>query len=89
MNSLENFFVVKKFIEVEKLKKKVSRWEKEEFKKEVKKDFFKLLKSGEKRKFVLDEIMEVMRVKLNCYIFFFIILVNYNICLVILVFVFI
>lgn len=84
MNSLENFFVVKKFIEVEKLKKKVSRWEKEEFKKEVKKDFFKLLKSGEKRKFVLDEIMEVMRVKLNCYIFnFFIILDNYNICLVI------
>lgn len=60
LNSLENFFVVKKFIEVEKSKKKVSRWEKEEFKKEVKKDFFKLLKLGEKRKFVLDEIMEVI-----------------------------
>lgn len=77
LNSLENFFVVKKFIEVEKLKKKVSRWEKEEFKKEVKKDFFKLLKLGEKRKFVLDEIMEVNNWIVRSFFILFLLIIIY------------
>lgn len=77
LNSLENFFVVKKFIEVEKSKKKVSRWEKEEFKKEVKKDFFKLLKLGEKRKFVLDEIMEVNNWIVRSFFILFLLIIIY------------
>lgn len=44
---------------MEKPKKRESRWEKEEPKKEVKKDPLKPPKPGEKRKSALDEIMEV------------------------------
>lgn len=84
-NSSENPLAVKKPTEAEKPKKKASRWEKEEPKKEVKKDPFKPPKPGEKRKSALDEIMEVMRAKLNCHIPPPIILGNHNICLVILV----
>lgn len=85
LNSSENPLAVKKPTEAEKPKKKASRWEKEEPKKEVKKDPFKPPKPGEKRKSALDEIMEVMRAKLNCHIPPPIILGNHNICLVILV----
>lgn len=59
LNSSENPLAVKKPTEAEKTKKKASRWEKEEPKKEVKKDPFKPPKPGEKRKSALDEIMEV------------------------------
>ncbi|XP_052676740.1 DNA/RNA-binding protein KIN17-like [Crassostrea angulata] len=58
LKSSENPLAVKKPTEAEKTKKKASRWEKEEPKKEVKKDPFKPPKPGEKRKSALDEIME-------------------------------
>lgn len=89
LNSSENPLAIKKPAEAEKPKKKASRWEKEEPKKEVKKDPFKPPKPGEKRKSALDEIMEVI----NCTLRIFnpppIILANHNTCLVILVFIFI
>lgn len=58
LKSSENPLAIKKPAEAEKPKKKASRWEKEELKKEVKKDPFKPPKPGEKRKSALDEIME-------------------------------
>lgn len=88
LNSSENPLAIKKPAEAEKPKKKTSRWEKEEPKKEVKKDPFKPPKPGEKRKSALDEIMEVINSTLRIFNPP-IILANHNTCLVILVFIFI
>ena len=57
---------MKKTEEMEKPKKRESRWEKEEPKKEVKKDPLKPPKPGEKRKSALDEIMEVRQCMVTC-----------------------